>query len=92
MKGIYCGSILFAQKKVIDQIRKKWWAKANQLLRLEEGVLLEKRSKPENESKMISDVWNHLFMCMDKAGHCKEKLLLMMNGAMNIEKKLAEDS
>ena len=41
MKGIYCGSILFAQKKVIDQIRKKWWAKANQLLRLEEGVLLE---------------------------------------------------
>jgi len=39
---------------------------------------------------MISDVWNHLFMCMDKAGHCKEKLLLMMNGAMNIEKKLAE--
>ncbi|RDX95092.1 hypothetical protein CR513_22429, partial [Mucuna pruriens] len=33
---------------------------------------------------------NDSHMCMDKARQCKEKLLLVMNGAVNIEKQLVE--
>ncbi|XP_057432975.1 protein FAR1-RELATED SEQUENCE 5-like [Lotus japonicus] len=51
---------------------------------------LEMCSKPENERKIISDVWDHLFKCVEKAGNSKEKLLFVMNGVIDIEKQLNE--
>ncbi|KAL2947390.1 hypothetical protein AAZX31_20G067100, partial [Glycine max] len=36
------------------------------------------------------NIWGHFFRCMDKAEQHKEKLLLVMNGVVNIEKQLAE--
>ncbi|RZB42838.1 Protein FAR1-RELATED SEQUENCE 5, partial [Glycine soja] len=46
-------------------------------------------SKPKNESYFYN-IWGHFFRCMDKAEQHKEKLLLVMNGVVNIEKQLAE--
>jgi hypothetical protein len=42
----------------------------------------------EEDNKLISDVWNHLHSCVEKAGKDKEKLLLVLNGVVNMEKQL----
>lgn len=52
--------------------------------------VLDRFSKPGNESKLILDVRDHFLRCADKAGQCKENLLIVMNGAVNIEKQLAK--
>ncbi|KAJ1381231.1 Zinc finger, PMZ-type [Sesbania bispinosa] len=52
--------------------------------------VLERCSKPENERKLISDAWDNFLRCMDKAGQSKEKLLVVINGTIDIEKELTE--
>jgi hypothetical protein len=47
-------------------------------------------SEQNNESQLISNAWDYLFTCMHLAGHNKEKLQLVINGAIALKKQLTE--
>jgi hypothetical protein len=86
-EGIPCRYILCVLKgKIFNEIPSKhivnrWTKFANRtpIFDIADNVL-------EEDSKLIFDVWNRLYSCVEKAGKDKEKLLLVLNGAVNMEK------
>jgi hypothetical protein len=96
-QGIPCRHILCVVKgKNLNEIPSKYivnrWTKfANRKPVFDiAGNVLGKCPNSVKESKLISDVWDHLLRCMEKAGQDKEKLLLVLNGVVDMEKQLDE--
>ncbi|CAK8569614.1 unnamed protein product [Lathyrus sativus] len=96
-EGIPCKHIFCILKgKFLNKIPSKYlvnrWTKfANRkpILDIAENVL-DKFSNSEKDNNLISDVWDHLLKCLEKVGQDKEKLLLVLNGVVNMEKQLDE--
>ncbi|KAJ1378335.1 Zinc finger, PMZ-type [Sesbania bispinosa] len=95
--GIPCRHILCVLKdKGLNEIPSNYivnrWTKLANIKPIFDisNVVLESSSKPENESKLISDAWDNFLRCMDKVGQSKEKLLVVINGTIDIEKQLIE--
>ncbi|PNY00107.1 protein FAR1-related sequence 5-like [Trifolium pratense] len=96
-QGIPCRHILCVLKgKGLNEIPdnyivNRWTKFANRkpLFDIADNVS-EKCSEFENDNKLISDLWDHFFKCVDKARMDKEKLHFMLNEVVNIEKQLDE--
>jgi len=93
--GIPCRHILCVVKgKNLNEIPSKFivnrWTKfANKKPIFDmAGNVLENCSESKKDGMLISDVWVKLFRCVEKAGNDKEKLLIVLDGAANMEKQL----
>lgn len=93
--GIPCRHILCVVKgKNLNEIPSKFivnrWTKfANRKPIFDmAGNVLENCSESKKDGMLISDVWVKLFRCVEKAGNDKEKLLIVLDGAANMEKQL----
>ncbi|XP_058773776.1 protein FAR1-RELATED SEQUENCE 5-like [Vicia villosa] len=96
-QGIPCRHILYVLRgKGLNEIPNKYilnrWTKmaTNKSVFNVDGKDLEGLSETKNERQLISEVWDHLYMCMHMVGQCKEKLLPITNGFANIKKQLSE--
>ncbi|PNY09356.1 protein FAR1-related sequence 5-like [Trifolium pratense] len=96
-QGIPCRHILCILKgKGLNEIPSQYilnrWTKlaTKQPIFDVDGNLLEGCAATEKESQLISKAWNHLFKCMHMAGQHKEKLHLIINECVKIEKQLFE--
>ncbi|CAK8566648.1 unnamed protein product [Lathyrus sativus] len=96
-EGIPCKHIFCVLKgKFLNEIPSKYivnrWTKftiRKLFLDIADNVL-NKSSNSEKDNNLISDVWDHLLKCLEKAGQDKEKLFLVLNVAVNMEKQLDE--
>lgn len=96
-QGILCRHILCVLKwKGLNEMPSKYllnrWTKlaTNKSIFYVDGKVLKGSFESKNERQLISEAWDHLYMWMHMAGQCKEKLLLIINGFVNIKKQLSE--
>jgi len=53
-------------------------------------IVYENCFESKKDSMLVSNVWDKLFRCVEKAGQDKEKLLIVLNGVVSMEKELDE--
>ncbi|XP_024640717.1 protein FAR1-RELATED SEQUENCE 5-like [Medicago truncatula] len=92
-EGIPCRHILCVVKgKKLNEIPSKYilnrWTKfANKKPVFDIGDIVYEKA---GQGGIVSNVWDKLFRCVEKAGQDKEKLLIVLNGAVIMEKELDE--